>query len=122
MSSMIMKAVDGRERTFAIRDEQKCRNGVVFRKSHLDMACLIAVALLFAENFHVVISSRRRRKKHTVEHLLACCSAPFVEVLDAAFSPSEGIIEVSNQLMSIHWEVSLEFIFRSLLCLYSEER
>ena len=122
MPAMIMKAVDGRERTFAIRDKQKGRDGVVFRKSHLDMACLIAVALLFAENFHVVISGRRRRKKHTVEHLLAGSSTPFVEVLDAAFPPSEGIIEVSNQLMSIHWEVSLEFIFCSLLCLYSEER
>ena len=123
MSAVVVQHVDSRVGPLAVRNQHVGRHLVVARQLNLYLARLITLSLLLVEHGGLVAVSRSRRGcQHAVQHLLSGRLAPFLEVLDRAVAPSQGIVQVGYQQVGIRRQVAHEFIFFAFLSLCCSDR
>ena len=113
---MVVQGIDGRKRSFAVRNQHIGRHCVVARQPDFYLSCPVAVALLLEEHLHVeAIDWRWWRHQHTVENLLTSHSFPFLKILDIAIAPSHGIGKVGYQRVGIDRQIAHELVFLASL-------
>lgn len=115
VGTVVVKEVDGGERTFAVGHKQIGRDARIGIDVELDLAGGISVAALLADDSHVERCSTQRRSHHALEHLGTGMALPLCKVFGAAVAPRHGIGQLLLELLHIAGQVEGELVLGTLL-------